>query len=365
MKEKLWKMILAPLLAAGAALDATAAAETGPGRLLPAVCDVQSGDAAAASPRGDSLLLMFWNCENFFDYTDSGTGVSDWEFSGGGSRHWTSKRFYAKCNMFAKSLLYIAQVQGRLPDAVGLAEIENAGVLRRLLSSTLLRKLDYRFIHYDSPDHRGIDCALLYRISRLTPLASKPCHIDTLATRDILLAQFLTASGDSIAILVNHHPSKYGGDSSEGLRTLAMNRLRFLSDSLENEGWGSRVAVGDFNEQPSHPLFGLLPPSLIHVPPQKGPFPGSIRFNGEWQFIDLAFVSQPLVQRSRFFVCPLPFLLEKDSTHSGLRPLRTYSGPRWKGGFSDHLPVLLTVAPCDVSKLPMVSWGLGDTSPSE
>lgn len=363
MNAKLWKMMTGALLlaAAGAALDASAAAETVAGGHTRAVCDVQSG---SDSPPPDSVLVMFWNCENFFDYTDSGTGVSDWEFSSGGSRKWTAKRFFAKCSLFAKSLLYIAEREGRLPDAVGLAEIENAGVLRRLLSSTLLRKLDYRFIHYDSPDHRGIDCALLYRSSRLTPLSSKPCHIDTLATRDILLAQFTTQCGDSLAILVNHHPSKYGGDASEGLRKLAMKRLRSLSDSLENAGWRNRVAVGDFNEQPPDPVFDLLPPSLEMVTPPPDPmFPGSIRFNGSWELIDLAFVSPPLVQRSRFRVQALPFLLEKDSAHSGLRPLRTFTGPRWKGGFSDHLPILVTIAPRDISKLLMASGGLGETSP--
>ena len=318
---RLWKTLTAFLLALSA-LDAAAAGEI-----------IQK----------DTLLLMFWNCENFFDYTDSGAGVSDWEFSSGGSRHWTAKRFYAKCNMFAKSVLYIAEREGRLPDAIGLAEIENAGVLRRLISSTPLRKLDYRFIHYDSPDHRGIDCALLYRSSRLTPLSSKPCHIDTLATRDILLAQFLTPGGDSLAMLVNHHPSKYGGSASEDLRSLAMRRLRFLSDSLELAGWRARVAVGDFNEQPPNPVFDLLPPSLLPLAPPPGSFPGSIRFNGHWELIDLAFVSASLGQRAHFRVRPLPFLLEKDAAHSGLRPLRTFTGPRWKGGFSDHLPILVTI----------------------
>ena len=343
---KLWKIIVMTL-AGVVGLDATAAAEMRWSRLPRDVCDVQSALRASATPSSptpeDSLLLMFWNCENFFDYTDSGTSVSDWEFSSGGSRHWTAKRFYAKCSLFAKSLLYIAERQGRLPDAIGLAEIENAGVLRRLLSSTLLRKLDYRFIHYDSPDHRGIDCALLYRTSRLNPLFSKPCHIDTLATRDILLAGFVTPAGDSLAILVNHHPSKYGGDISEGNRRLAMKRLRALSDSLENAGWSRRVAVGDFNEEPPNPVFELLPPSLERVLPPPGAFPGSIRFNGEWQLIDLAFVSPALKRSSSFCAFPLPFLLEKDSAHSGLRPLRTFTGPRWKGGFSDHLPVLVKI----------------------
>ncbi len=312
--------------------------------LIAAVLSGLAAEAAAETPPGDSLLLMFWNCENFFDYIDSGGGDSDREFSPSGEKHWSASRFYAKCGLFSKSLLYIAEGEGCLPDAVGVAEIENAGVLRRLLSSTLLRKLDYCFIHYDSHDHRGIDCALLYRSSRLTPLSSKPCRIDSLATRDILLTQFVTSEGDSLAILVNHHPSKYGGKASEDLRRRAMKRLRALSDSLELEGWSARVAIGDFNEQPPAALFDILPPSLEMVVPQPDSFGGSIRFNGEWQLIDLAFVSPRIMREgARFRVRPLPFLLEKDPAHPGLRPLRTYSGPRWKGGFSDHLPILLTI----------------------
>ena len=118
----------------------------------------------------DSLVGVFWNMENFFDYTDQGGGEADKEFSSGGSRHWTGKRFYAKCDAVAKSFMWMGDRYGRMPDVIGLAEIENRGVLVKLLKNTLLRKYDYKIIHYDSGDRRGIDVALLYRESVMTPV---------------------------------------------------------------------------------------------------------------------------------------------------------------------------------------------------
>jgi hypothetical protein len=114
----------------------------------------------------DDLLIVFWNLENFFDYQDDGTGESDTEFSSAGSRRWTSKRFYQKCNLVAKSLFWTGDKYGKMPDVIGVAEVENREVLTRMLSSTLLRKYDYKIVHRDSKDRRGIDVALLYRSSK-------------------------------------------------------------------------------------------------------------------------------------------------------------------------------------------------------
>ena len=206
--------------------------------------------------------MMFWNVENFFDWRNDSTTVSDQEFSAAGERHWTWKRFQAKANAFAKALFWVEAETGRLPDIIGLEEVENAFVLRQVLQKTALRKLDYKYVHYDSPDRRGIDVALLYRPSRLELLDSKPCHLfaaDTvLATRDILLCVFQRDSA-KVAVLVNHHPSKYGGAAeSEPRRRIAVERLRFLADSLAAVGIDRIIAGGDFNDTPDNPVFGLL-----------------------------------------------------------------------------------------------------------
>ena len=192
---------------------------------------------------------MFWNLENFFDYRNDSTSVSDAEFSSFGGKRWNKKRFYAKCNAVAKGILWAGSKMGGLPDVVGFAEVENSFVLRRLIQSTALRKLDYRIIHYESPDPRGIDVAMLYRSSKLTLRSSKPCHIyapdsSVVATRDILLAQFTGLDGEDFAVLVNHHPSKYGGAESEPRREMAVRRLKSLADSLLNLGVEKIVAAG-------------------------------------------------------------------------------------------------------------------------
>lgn len=354
---------------------------------------------------------MFWNVENFFDWRNDSTTVSDAEFSSRGERRWTWKRFQAKANAFAKTLFWIEGDTGRLPDIIGLEEVENAFVLRQLLQKTALRKLDYKYVHYDSPDRRGIDVALLYRSSRLELLESKPCHLfssDTLmATRDILLCVFKgkpsvipgpspSSNPDSslpsvisglsgnlleeedrcpigvgydesfawhddnsvkhddssagysgaFAVLVNHHPSKYGGAAeSEPRRRIAVERLRFLVDSLAAVGIDHVIAGGDFNDTPDNPVFRLLEPALtpMHMDLFRRGL-GTIKYDGKWDLIDHIYIPLARAPLGRMQILRIPFLLTRDTAHSGEKPLRTYTGPRYAGGVSDHLPILLDVS---------------------
>ncbi|MBR4826273.1 MAG: hypothetical protein IKZ91_00110 [Bacteroidales bacterium] len=255
-------------------------------------------------PQQDSLLVVSWNVENFLDYRADTTG-----------RH-TAGRFYSKCNAIAKTLLLIGEQQGRIPDAVALMEVGNRFVLERLLGSTALRKLDYGIVHFDSPDRRGIDCALLYRRSRLHLRHAFPAHLydsggAIMPTRDILVAEF-----DSLTVLVNHHPSKVGSDS-ERRRAIAMRRMTELMDSL-----GCAVlAVGDFNDDVWH---------------SGGP--GTIKYNGAWEKIDGHFARGLTVRETVF---DHPSLSEPDRSWGGTKPHRAFSGPRWLGGISDHYPIIL------------------------
>ncbi len=300
------------------------------------------------APGADTLQALFWNVENFFDWRNDSTTVSDLEFSAVGERHWTWKRFQAKANAFPKALFWVEAETGRLPDVIGLEEVENAFVLRQVLQRTALRRLDYQYVHYDSPDRRGIDVALLYRSSRLELLDSKPCHLfaaDTvMATRDILLCVFQKDSA-KVAVLVNHHPSKYGGAAeSEPRRRIAVERLRFLADSLAAVGIDRIIAGGDFNDTPDNPVFQRLEPAL--VPMHMDLFRrglGTIKYDGKWDLIDHIYVSPALAPLARMQILRIPFLLTRDTVHSGEKPLRTYTGPRHTGGVSDHLPILLEV----------------------
>ena len=298
---------------------------------------------------GDTLSAMFWNVENFYDWRNDSTSVSDLEFSAAGERHWGWKKFQAKANAFAKALFWVEGETGRLPDIVGLAEVENAFVLRQVLTKTALRKTDYKYVHYDSPDRRGIDVALLYRTSRLELVDSRPCHLyaaDTLmATRDILLCLFRQDS-TTLAVLVNHHPSKYGGAAeSEPRRRIAVERLRALADSLAAAGIDRIVACGDFNDTPANPVFRLLEPALVPLHMdlyRQGQ--GTIKYDGKWDLIDHFYVSPVLSARARMRILRIPFLLTRDTAHSGEKPLRTFQGPRVLGGVSDHLPIFLEIA---------------------
>ena len=257
--------------------------------------------AAVAQTRADSLLVVSWNVENFLDYRTDSTG------------RYTAGRFRTKCNAISKVLLLIAGRNGRLPDAVALMEVGNRFVLERLIYDTPLRKLDYRIVHYDSPDRRGIDCALLYRRSTMNLLDSGPRHLydssgSVMPTRDILVAEF-----DGVTILVNHHPSKVGADS-ERRRAVAMGRMTALMDSL----YASLpvLAVGDFNDD---------------VWPHDGPRPaaeGTIKYNGAWEKIDGHFARGPIAVTETVFADPL--LSVPDTRYGGTKPHRSFSGPRLK-----------------------------------
>ena len=353
-----------------------------------------------ASPPPEGLRLLFWNLENFFDFRNDSTSVSDAEFSAGGERHWTRKRFYAKCNAVAKTLLWAGT-----PDVAAFAEVENAFVLRRLLTATPLYKTDYRPVHYDSPDPRGIDVALLYRADKLKLLESKPLRVyrpdapdSLLRTRDILLARFRQrASGAEFFLLVCHLPSKYGGaEASAPKRAAAVRRLRSITDSLAAgplhaltdplavgqhhalPDWlaaGSLCALadslaagslqpempvrflpvplilcGDFNDTPDSPVFQPLEAIMTNLAtPLAADGQGTLRYAGQWDLIDQFWIFPapplPALPGIRMTILRPPFLLTRDTAHGGLKPLRTYSGPRYLGGVSDHLPILLLVPP--------------------
>ena len=304
---------------------------------------------------GPDLLCMFWNVENLFE---------------------ARPHFRDKCNGIAKTIMLAGDEFGEVPDVIGLAEVENRQVVQKMVTRTALRKLDYGIVHYDSPDHRGIDCALLYRRSRFRVLHSKPCHFTDssgrlLPTRDILLVVLepKVMSGDippegratrgtkaggpsrrdggvspegelpkgvylpasPVAILVNHHPSKVG-KGSDGRRELAMARLLALRDSLMAEGIRRIVAIGDFNDE-------VTPAPGVEPAYPKGA--GTIKFQGKWEKIDGCPVLEGLDAREHIFAPP--HLSTRDTRFSGQKPLRTFSGPRYLGGLSDHYPIVLEI----------------------
>ena len=305
----------------------------------------------------DQTVVMFWNLENLFDWRrDSLNGSdSEAEFTSFGKRHWTKRRFMAKCNAIAKSMFWVKDSEGVFPDVIGIAEVENRFVLEKLLKDTPLYKTDYRIVHFDSPDPRGIDVALLYRESRLTLIQAVPLKVGAgtdppIRTRDILLTKFRKPDGDSVVFLVNHHPSKYGGNTGDR-RVVALRRLREATDSLQKSGLKNIVAMGDFNDTPENQAFGILtdrePYYLINLAaPLALKGEGTIRYSGKWEMIDMFFISDGVIVDGnipKMKVLRVPFLMTRDNAHSGEKPLRTFTGPRYVGGVSDHCPIIVWI----------------------
>ena len=300
---------------------------------------------ALRAQENEKKLAMFWNLENFFDWTDQGTGESDAEFSSYGKRHWTRKRFYTKCDAVSKTIFHIGDLYGKLPDVIGFAEIENRGVLEKLCSSTLLRKCGYRIVHFDSSDRRGIDVALLYRTTCYNHLSTSLRAPETdgkkLQTRDMLHISLKDLQTDEIYdYIVCHHPSKFGGEeSSIPKRLAAMTALKEMCDSLGNR---NIIVMGDFNDVPSAAQFDMLDNILVNKSDSlHAAGRGTIRYEGKWDLIDMFLVSSNIEGHSVMDIPEVPFLMTRESRHAGEKPLRTYSGPRYIGGVSDHLPVVL------------------------
>ena len=281
----------------------------------------------------DSLLVMFWNVENFFDWIDHGQGP-----------HWSKKKFYAECDAISKAVLWVGDEYGRLPDVIGLAEVENRGVLTKLLSSTLLRKADYGIIHRESKDRRGIDVALLYRKSVLNPESMTFISPDSLQTRDILHVSMTRSDGSQIDFIVNHHPSKYGGEKeSVHKRVKVMNELRNLCDSLIRNHDRQILVMGDFNDTPDSEQCVIMEDMLVNEGTRlHKDGRGTIRYKGRWELIDF-FMRTPELSTLGMYVVEIQFLMTYDRSYPGYKPLRTYSGPRYLGGVSDHCPIVIRI----------------------
>jgi hypothetical protein len=306
---------------------------------------------------------MFYNVENLFD-TQNDLEKDDDDFLPEGSRHWTESRFFQKINHISQVIL--AAGEEDFPSVIGLCEIENQNTLESLLFHTQLGKLGYQIIHKESPDSRGIDVAFLYRKTKFIPLLYEiipvKSHIDKdFRTRDILYVKGMIGE-DTLHFFVNHWPSKYGGiGATKPLRTLAASTLRMKTDSLLNLNKLSKIIImGDFNDSPSdvsiRGVLGVKSPDEIISPnnlynlalplAQKGK--GTNKYRGKWFMIDQIMVSGNLLNGKKLKTSPElfqifspDFLLENDETNLGKMPNRTYSGFKYHGGFSDHLPVLV------------------------
>jgi hypothetical protein len=306
------------------------------------------------------VRLMFYTVENLFDIRDDSLRADN-EFLPGGGMKWNYSRYVRKINALYKTI--VAAGAWSPPEIIALCEVENREVLEDLIFGTYLAKYDYRIVHEDSPDQRGIDVCLIYMADRLSLIDFRywiPASIERedFITRSVLCARF-RVYGDTLHLIVNHWPSRRGGAlAGEGLRSKISNMVREKADSI-GRGYSSGAKIiiaGDFNCTPDdHEIRTLIGhrdsasclTDLSEYPAAKGL--GTYRYMGVWEMIDQVIVSGSLLSSEKGLftssgmlkIFKPDFLLKKDPKYPGMSPFSTYRGYRYQGGFSDHLPVLL------------------------
>jgi endonuclease/exonuclease/phosphatase family metal-dependent hydrolase len=306
---------------------------------------------------GKNAGIMFYNTENLFD-TRNDSLKDDDEFTPEGSRHWTYSRMRRK--WVALSRVIINANAWDAPVIIGLCEVENRWVVNSMLYETGLKNLDYDLVHFESPDNRGIDVAMLYQTTRVKILDSQPIPVKIEGdrpTRDILFAKVLLDNADTLFVLVNHWPSRWGGAvATHPKRRLAAKTVRHITDSLFCVNQQSKVIImGDFNEPPQSNIFkvnlAIGAPSddkwLVSPALDLPAGVGTLKYQHEWSVFDQIIVSRPLLtdtlgvvmQVPQLRIIRLPFLLMQDENYGGEKPFRTYFGYKYQGGYSDHLPV--------------------------
>ena len=310
------------------------------------------------------LTFMELNCENLFD-TRHDSLKNDLEFLPDGSYKWTPYRYWAKLNHLGQEI--VAQ-SDPVPDFVAMCEVENDSVMFDLTKRSLLRNAGYEYVMTSSPDERGIDVALLYQPASFALLHSHSIRIkplpDTRPTRDILYASGLLITGDTLHIFVVHAPSRRGGEQvSRPYRLLVASQLAEAVDSVYAISRDAKIIIaGDFNDYADSPaLQYLYEHHLINISADAQGSHGAkatCRWHGEWRSLDQILCSPSLAARKQSSVIgDLPFLLEDDEKYGGKKPYRTYLGPRYLGGYSDHLPLVVQLKNEAHVKFPHVEWG--------
>ena len=293
------------------------------------------------------------NCENLFDCQHDSL-KNDTEFLPDGAYHWTRTRYWQKLDRIGQAILScgVKEQTWQLPDMVALCEVENDSVLHDLTRRSLLRNARYDYVMTNSPDERGIDVALMYSPYSFRLIGSHSVRVKPIKgmrpTRDILYASGVTASGDTLHVIVVHLPSRRGGEKySRPFRMMAARQVAAVIDSIYNKvsAEAKIIVAGDFNDYSNSESMQLLcSKRMIGV--SKGAkghngAKGTYRYQGLWGSLDHILVSIPLADiATECYVNDAEFLIERDEKYGGVKPRRNYLGPRYLNGFSDHLPLV-------------------------
>ena len=310
-------------------------------------------------PKDNLYTVAFYNLENLFD-TENDPDKLDHDFTPDGFKKWSMKRYKRKVYKLAKTISEVGNKSSKTPPVlVGVAEVENARVMKDLINAEHLRDIDYGFVHYDSPDERGIDTALIFHKEFFEVLHSEPITLyvdnpdgvrDT--TRDILYVYGML-NNEAVHIFVNHWPSRRDGDVETGYKRVkaAQTILAFMKKlelQYENPNY---LVLGDYNDDPqSESIQSLVnegglynPMEKLHIPVQRG----STNYQKSWSLFDQIMVSHSFLNHEKGThsfahanIFDEKFLTELKGKYKGT-PYRTYAGKKYIGGYSDHFPVYI------------------------
>lgn len=303
--------------------------------------------------------VAFYNLENLFD-TIHDAGKNDYDFLPDGSYRWTSHKYEAKLKNMATVLSQLSR--DKVPEGpafIGVAEVENNRVLDDLLARPEIS--NYKYVHYEGPDKRGIDCALLYDPAQFSVNHSKlvlsaPFQGDTLhPTRGFLIVDGQLA-GERVCVIVNHWPSR---GAKSPVRVHAARQVKALKDSLLREDKKLKLVVmGDMNDDPMDESMQALSARKYAKQVKKGEFynpwwetledegVGTLLYRGKWNLFDQIVISRPLLKARKGLryadheVFVRDYLFQQDGKYKG-SPLRTHGGRTWLNGYSDHLPTII------------------------
>lgn len=329
--------------------------------------------ALIASPSSDAQVsqrfgIAFYNLENLFDTIPNNPLGRDDEFTPTGKNQWGSKKYWNKINNMANAIYKMADGKtGAAPAIIGVSEIENESVLKDLVKAEPIKRWMLQVCHHDSPDRRGIDVGLLYnpRVFKVLDITNHRLRIpnyDSFRTRDQMCVTGVLA-GDTVSVIVNHWPSRLGGqEQSSYLREAAAQLSKDIADSL----WAIRpnqgvIIMGDLNDDPQDKscakVLGAKKENK-NVEPHGFYNPwwkkldngiGTLAYKGSWNLFDQIIISGNLLGENaganhlRFLssrVLNFEFLKDSNGQRQGY-PLRTHSGGVWLNGYSDHFPVII------------------------
>jgi predicted extracellular nuclease len=322
----------------------------------------------AAPDKAKSITIAFYNLENLFD-TEDDPKIDDAEFLPTGANQWSPERYKRKLANMSKVIDQLGDEDG--PEVLGVCEVENRKVLEDLVLTGNLKKKGYGIVHADSPDQRGIDCALIYKTKRFTPLyqhaypVSFPENKD-LATRDILLVKGILDKKMDVTFIVNHWPSRRDGQAeSSWKRERAAATLRHVVDSiLTLDPQANIIMMGDLNDDPADVSVSktlragrdsveAMATKLYNcMAPIKAEGRGTLKYKGGWNLFDQMIVSSALLHpkslmryvRGSANIYNPDWMRQTDEGDWKDAPKRTFIGKRYvEDGYSDHFPVYISV----------------------